>query len=642
MTAGIPPAPPASGGSAGAGAASVSTSRWTGRFANLELETRFLADSAPERSRRLRAVSLLGTGLMMLFGVSDYLTLGFGGAFLFCLSARLLVLASGVATALASERGGSVQALERNVLAVMILLPSALHLLIAMLGRGMETELPGYILMTLCYYLFLPLPLPSVVAASSYGGIGFLVISVLFLAPTPTLIWLSFIELLLCNVLGGYTALRTQVMLRRQWLGVRELRRRAQFEDLVARQSTRFITLPLEQIGPGIDAALAEIGEFAGADRSYVFEVDHDRRESSCTHEWCRQGVAPGMTQIQRSPNDEFSWGHRQILGQKPIVAHTLDDLPAEAAAERAACEALSVRSLLVVPMVFGGQMLGSVGFHAIRQERNWDDEQVGLLRQVGALIVGAIVRQRMENELRIRTEALETSVTALEKSNSELQQFAYAASHDLKEPLRVISSFSGLLASRYRGKLDDKADEYIAFLTAAAARMHRLITDLLEYSRFDQPMRPDISCRTGEIAAQALENLAVAIQDSAATVSVGSLPEVPGDPSQLLQLFQNLVGNALKFRRSGPPHITLGARKSETHWEFSVADNGIGLDPRHAEHVFKAFTRLHSVEEFPGTGIGLAICKRIVERHGGRIWVEPHAPAGSIFKFTLAASGPG
>lgn len=617
-------------------------SRWTARFADPDLEAGFLADSAPERVRRLRTVSLLGTGLVMLFGLSDYLTLGIGGPFFLCVSARMLVFAFGLATVRASDRGGGVAALEGNTLAVMFLLPSVLFLLIIVLGRGMETEIPGFILMTLCYYLFLPMSLPRVVVASVYGGIGFLFVAVLFLNPSPTLVWLSFIQLLLCNVLGGYIALRTQVMLRHQWLGVRELRRRALFEDLVARQSTRFITLPLEQIRPGIDAALAEIGEFAGADRSYVFEEDHDRGESSCTHEWCREGIPSGMKQIQRSPHDEYSWGHRQLAGQKPIVAHTLADLPPEAAAERAACKALSVRSLLVVPMVFGGQMLGSVGFHAIRQERNWDAEQVGLLRQVGELIVGAIVRQQMEKEIRIRTEALETSVSALEKTNSELQQFAYAASHDLKEPLRVISSFSGLLASRYRGKLDDKADEYIAFLTAAAARMHRLITDLLEYSRFDQPVRPEHTCRTGEIAAQALENLGVAIQESAANVCVGALPEVSGDPSQLLQLFQNLVGNALKFRRSASPQITVDARRAGACWEFSVVDNGIGVDPRHSENVFKAFTRLHSVEEFPGTGIGLAVCKRIVERHRGRIWVEPNASGGSIFKFTLAASHPG
>lgn len=617
-----------------------SKSRWTGRFADPDLEHAYWDATAEERSRRLCTVTLLGTGLLLLFGISDYLTLGAGLLLLACMTGRLFLFVTGALVVAAYRRSGNSARLERGTFAVMLLLPTILCLLIAIQGRGMSLVLPGLILMTLCYYLFVPLPLARVAFASAYGGAAFLATGSWLLDPTPTVLALSTLELVLCNALGGYTALRTQVMSRRHWSHLRELQRRLKFEDLLARQSTRFITLPLAQIDPGIDAALAEIGDFAGADRSYVFEVDHDRGETSCTHEWCRPGIAPGMRQIQRAPHSAFPWGVRQIVERRLIVVGSLDELPPEAAAERAAAAALSVRSLLVVPMVAGGEVMGSVGFHAIRQERRWDADEVGLLRQVGELIASAIVRKRMEQELRERTDALEISVSALERSNSELQQFAYAASHDLKEPLRVISGFSGLLASRYRGRLDPQADEYIGFLTGAASRMHRLITDLLEYSRFDQKTRQPVLCDTGEIAATSLANLSLSLEETGGQVCIGPLPKVEGDPSQLLQLFQNLVGNALKFRDGQAPRVTVDARRDGKHWVFSVADNGIGVDAAHASRIFQPFTRLHNSEDYPGTGLGLAVCKRIVERHHGRIWVEPNPPRGSIFRFTLPAAG--
>lgn len=603
------------------------------------MESAYWSETAPERSRRLRGTALLGTGLLLPFLLADYLTLGAGWELLVCVAGRASLFLGALAIVLAQERRPDPAALERRVGMLATILPLVLCGLIGLQRREMIVVLPGFTLLTLCYYLFLPLPLATVARGSAVGTAGFLLTGALLLDPTPTVLVLSTLELLLCNGMGLYTALRMQVMGRHQWLNLGALRRHTAVEDLVSRQSTRFITLPLEQIDDGIASALADIGAHAGADRSYIFEVDHERKESSCTHEWCRPGVSGGLIAMQRSPHRDYPWGSRMTLEGRQIVARTLDDLPPEAAPERNAAAALSVRSLLVVPMVAGGQVIGAVGLHTIGHERDWAAEEVTLLRRIGDLIGSAILRKRMEQELRLRNEALEVSVSELERSNSDLQQFAYAASHDLKEPLRVIASFSSLLAQRYRGQLDGKADEYIGFLTSAAARMHRLITDLIEYSRIDQPGRATSACDTRRIVEQALANLGVAVTESRACIEVEALPEVSGDPSQLLQLFQNLVGNALKFRSAAPPMVRIAARRQGAFWEFSVADNGIGIDPRHATHIFRAFTRLHTAEEYPGTGIGLAVCKRIVERHRGRIWVDRNLPHGSVFRFTLAAA---
>jgi PAS domain S-box-containing protein len=232
--------------------------------------------------------------------------------------------------------------------------------------------------------------------------------------------------------------------------------------------------------------------------------------------------------------------------------------------------------------------------------------------------------------------EKLKQTVEELARSNTELQQFAYVASHDLQEPLRMIASYTQLLARRYKGKLDADADEFITFAVDGATRMQRLINDLLAYSRVGtqgkapQPMSSEV------VLEDALANLQIAITESQAIVTHDPLPIVPADETQLLQLFQNLIGNALKFRAEQPPQVHISAQARGHEWLFSVRDNGIGLEPQYAERIFVVFQRLHTRENYPGTGIGLAICKRIVERHGGHIWVESQPGQGTTFYFTL------
>ena len=227
-----------------------------------------------------------------------------------------------------------------------------------------------------------------------------------------------------------------------------------------------------------------------------------------------------------------------------------------------------------------------------------------------------------------------------MNRSNEELGQFAYIASHDLQEPLRMVASYTQLLSRRYKGKLDSDADEFIAFAVDGATRMQRLIQDLLTYSRVGTKGKDLLDTSSEEALQQALLNLRGAIEESGALVTHDPLPAVLADDMQLIQLFQNLVGNAIKYQRPGVPRVHVSAARSGAKkWTFAVQDNGLGIDSQYFEKIFGMFQRLHKREEFAGTGIGLAICKKIVERHGGGILVESVPGEGSTFRFTLEGS---
>jgi signal transduction histidine kinase len=240
----------------------------------------------------------------------------------------------------------------------------------------------------------------------------------------------------------------------------------------------------------------------------------------------------------------------------------------------------------------------------------------------------------QLQQEIAVRAEA----EAALQRSNTEFEQLAYVASHDMQEPLRKIASYLQLLSQRYQGQLDADADEFIGYAVDGAKRMQALINDLLAFSRVGTKAKPFAPADCGLIVKTALADLQFAIEDAGARVDVGDLPMVLGDATQLSQLFRNLISNAIKFRRDEPPVVRVTSERAEAFWRFTVGDNGIGIAAEYFERIFVIFQRLHGRSQYAGTGIGLAICKKIVERHGGQIEVRSVEGEGSEFAFTLPA----
>lgn len=260
----------------------------------------------------------------------------------------------------------------------------------------------------------------------------------------------------------------------------------------------------------------------------------------------------------------------------------------------------------------------------------------VTVIRDKEGRAIGTVaVNRDITGQLQIE-EALRAQTHTLEVRNEELAQFAYAASHDLQEPLRMITVYLQLLSQRYSGQLDKEADEFIGYALDGATRMRQLITDLLAYAKIGRNNLFFTEVSLGKVLQQVLANLDLPIQENQVTITYDPLPTVIAEKTQMLQLFQNLLSNAIKFKSQHKPVIHISVHQDDTHWIIHVKDNGIGIDPKLSEKVFTIFQRLHTRQEYPGTGIGLAICKRIVQNHGGAIWLQSEPDAGSTFSFSL------
>jgi hypothetical protein len=357
--------------------------------------------------------------------------------------------------------------------------------------------------------------------------------------------------------------------------------------------------------------------------------------------------VVPSMTrhiwEQCQVPDKDFvfpreTWGNsiwpRALREKRTLYDNTPSTLtpPGHIQIERNVC----------VPIIYGGDVIGLV--HVANKETDYTEADIRLMETLGqniAPILNArLQRDRQEKGRRRAEAALAHKAQELARSNAELEQFAYVASHDLQEPLRVIVNYLQLLERRYQGNIDAEAEKFIARAVAGAGRMKQLITDLLLYSRVGtkgKPLDPtdcEAACR------EALDNLRAAVEEAGAVVHLQALPTVQADAGQMTQLFQNLIGNAVKFHGPEPPEVEVAAEPQGEEWRFAVRDNGIGMEPEYLERIFGVFQRLHTRTEYPGTGIGLAVCQKIVERHRGRIWAESALGQGSTFYFTIPRQG--
>ncbi|HSW37965.1 MAG TPA: ATP-binding protein [Acidobacteriota bacterium] len=336
-------------------------------------------------------------------------------------------------------------------------------------------------------------------------------------------------------------------------------------------------------------------------------------------------GLPNGKEQSTKWTDHDMGISGVVVCRGKPLVLENVDAGGDECLAH---LHAQGIRAYACLPLLAAeGRVLGTLSFGTCSRE-TFSRDDLSLMNAVADQVSVALIRIQGE-------QALHRAADELARSNKDLEQFAYVSSHDLREPLRTVTGFMQLLQQRYRGKLDEKADEYIRFAVEGAGRMQQLIDDLLSYSRVGSSIAFEPQ-DTRELLDRALGFLKGSLEASGAGIHAGNLPVVHGDGVLLTQVFQNLIENAIKFRSDRPLEIHVGARRGADDWLFWVKDNGIGMDREHIERVFVIFKRLHTREQYPGTGIGLAICEKIIERHGGRIWAESEPGRGSTFFFTL------
>jgi len=299
------------------------------------------------------------------------------------------------------------------------------------------------------------------------------------------------------------------------------------------------------------------------------------------------------------------------------------------------------MRGWLAVPVLGrSGHFTGLLQF-SDKSAGEFTAEDLNTLTHLATLVAPTFELQYLHEEVERTVAELRRAKAALERSNQDLQQFASVASHDLQEPLRAVAGYCGFLQERLAGQLDEEVLEFLQGAIDGAKRMQTLISDLLDYSRVESRGGALQFVDANLVVQEALRNLHVAIDQSQAQITCGRLPTVVADTMQLVRLFQNLIGNAVKFRRDDAPRIHVEAREEDSRWLFCVRDNGIGIDEQYAKRIFVIFQRLHAHSKYPGTGLGLAICKRIVERHGGSIWVQSQKGTGSTFFFTLPKPPP-
>ncbi len=402
---------------------------------------------------------------------------------------------------------------------------------------------------------------------------------------------------------------------------------RLHFETLLSELSATFVNLPTAEVDRVIEQSLKRIVEFLNVDRGTLSEFLADGTELRATHSYAR----PGYESAQNWPlHTNLPWYTERLLLEDIIVAEYLpDELPAEAHAERAYCVQSGLKSHLSIPLVAKGMILGALGFTAFDTFCKWADDLVQRLRLIGEIFANALLLKRRE-------EALMQHAQALEHANAELERFSYIMAHHLQEPLRNVTGFAQLLVRHCSDQCDDKMREYITFIMQSTTQAKQLLRDLLVYTKLDQTPLKREEVDSDALIQDILMRFRAVIVDTSATVTHDVLPTLKADAARLTQVFEHLIDNACKFSADEPTQVHIAVRKEPGAWLFSISDKGIGIETAYEERIFRIFERLHTQQVYPGTGIGLAICKKIVEGHGGQIWVESEIGEGSTFYFTI------
>jgi PAS domain S-box-containing protein len=407
---------------------------------------------------------------------------------------------------------------------------------------------------------------------------------------------------------------------------------RLKLEKLSKIISTTFLNTEGAEIDEAIKRSLAEIAVFAGANRSSLFILSDDLEQITNTHEWCANPEDSQMELLQNVPFSLFGYYREMLLENETIVISTLEDLPLEATGERDWIKQHGFRSLLFIPLLKLGRLHGTLGIYGVMgSEVIWTPEYVNMLEFVGNIILNVLERKLAEQELDQYRQHLEKLVA---ERTAQLEAFAYSVSHDLKAPLRGIHGYSRLLDKNYADQLDDEGKLFLKNISQAADSMRQLIDDLLEYSRME---RRDIASREIDlrgIVTGLLEEFEPQIKARAVEVQV-DLPctSLHADFESLAQIMRNLIDNAIKYSSQQKyPKIEIGGRLLDNNCQVWVRDNGIGFEMRYQERIFEIFQRLHRVDEYPGTGIGLAIVQKAMQRMGGRVWAESEPGQGATF----------
>lgn len=405
---------------------------------------------------------------------------------------------------------------------------------------------------------------------------------------------------------------------------VQELQRQTQYRQLLAEMALRIrASLQIEVI---LQTAATELQQLLQADRVLFYQLS-----PNCNGTVVAEAVVNGWQSLlgrelvnhcfegeylKQYQQEIQAWSDVEQAGFHPCHLEMLQEF--------------NIKANLIVPVFLKDKIWGMLFVHQCSSPRQWNRFEIDLLQQLADQLSIALAQAQLLEQATCHSQELA-------RSNQELEQFAYVASHDLQEPLRSLASYAKLLSRRYGGQLDEKGNRFIQYISEEAVRMQALINDLLRYSRVGRQAQTFAPCDCSRVFDVVVRGLEGAIANSGAIITHSELPIIRADETQMVQLFQNLISNAIKYRSEQPPVIHLAAESQEEQWLFEVRDNGIGIDPKYAERIFVIFQRLHTQEEYSGTGIGLAIAAKIVERHGGRIWVESEVGKGSTFYFTIS-----